>query len=578
MDVKAVDESDENGKDLSSEELSNKSYNKSYDNSKLIRKLAEYKDEGPESEYDSDTSSDDASGNSASSDDDDDIVKAKLQQTQQIQQTQQAQPIQPREYQRAIADKIIRERKNTLIILGTGLGKTLTAALVAKHFLEKGKKVLFLAPTRPLVEQHGNRLKEYLGIEGAIVTGHLPSLRRRELYKERLVISTPQCVSNDSQRWDFLSDFALVIFDEAHRSVGRYAYTHIAAIAKQNGSLIIGMTASPGGKAERIRAIMDALSIDNIEIRTEKEKDVKPYVQPLKLEWIHIDMSPELRKATDILIGILDEKSKILSAFGISITKKTARGRLSQIYRALIEHKNIAALGHFATFYNAFHAIELLESEGPYAYHQFITRLKGRKRRVDPRFFRVDILVRDKEHPKMEKLLEILSQRKGKKIIIFAQYRDQVNHIVDILNKNGFSARRFVGKKEGSQREQKETLDAFRRGEFDILVASSIGEEGIDIPAADTAIFYEPIPSEIRTIQRRGRVARLKGGEVIILVTRGTRDEIFKWVAAARERTMHKIIASLKEKKKKTKREKKEKKEEKNKEKLVQKKISEFFE
>ena len=83
-----------------------------------------------------------------------------------------------------------------------------------------------------------------------------------------------------------------------------------------------------------------------------------------------------------------------------------------------------------------------------------------------------------------------------------------------------------------------------------MLVASSIGEEGLDIPAVDSVVFYEPIPSEIRSIQRRGRAGRFKEGEIIILVTRGTRDEYYHWSSFNREKRMKHIITSMQGKKK----------------------------
>jgi ERCC4-related helicase len=94
------------------------------------------------------------------------------------------------------------------------------------------------------------------------------------------------------------------------------------------------------------------------------------------------------------------------------------------------------------------------------------------------------------------------------KAIVFTQYRDTAQHIVDILNSNGIKASRFVGqaKKQGDvgmkQEEQGQVLESFRKGEFSVLVATSIAEEGLDIPEVDLVIFYEPIPSEIRYIQR----------------------------------------------------------------------------
>ena len=466
--------------------------------------------------------------------------------------------ITPREYQQKIAESALK-MGNTLIVLPTGLGKTLIAAIIIEKFLLEGKKALMLAPTRPLVEQHIKRMREYLEVEHdevVAVTGEYAPLQRKEIYKDKkvkIVVSTPQCISNDMQNWDgVIEQFSVVVVDEAHRSIGKYAYTHVAEFAQHAGLLIIGLTASPGGRAERINEIMRSLFVDNVEIRTEQEHDVSKYVQPLDLKWEYVDISPQILEARTFLDELLDEKISTLNSLGVQVSKKSSRGRLSEIFRYLIVRKHMAALGHFGIFYNAFHAAEVLETEGPHTFERFVENMKERKKRVDWHLIRAVNMLRDKEgklveHPKMDKLLEIVKERKGKKLIIFAQYREQVQHIVDVLGKNGFLSKKFLGKKQGSGREQKETLQEFGEGKFNILVASSIGEEGIDIPSADTAIFYEPIPSEIRTIQRRGRVARLKGGEVIILVTRNTRDEAFKWAAVSRERKMHRIIRGIKE-------------------------------
>jgi Fanconi anemia group M protein len=294
---------------------------------------------------------------------------------------------------------------------------------------------------------------------------------------------------------------------------------------------------------------MDAMSITNVEIRTEEDSDVSTHVQPMRIEWIEVDLSKEIAEAVALLGELMDEKVAVLQQFGMQISKKTARGRLSQIYRSLIEHRNMAALGHFAIFYNAFHGAELLETEGPYAFIKFTERLLERKNnRIDWRFTQAMNKVRALEHPKMALLLRLLKEREGKRIIVFAQYRDQVTHTVETINASGFKSKQFLGKGKGgvaTQKTQKETLEEFGRGDFDILVASSIGEEGIDVPAADTAIFYEPVPSEIRSIQRRGRVGRVKEGEALILVTRGTRDETFRYVSVAREKKMKGIIKKL---------------------------------
>ncbi|MBU0591193.1 hypothetical protein KKD40_03175, partial [Candidatus Micrarchaeota archaeon] len=146
-------------------------------------------------------------------------------------------------------------------------------------------------------------------------------------------------------------------------------------------------------------------------------------------------------------------------------------------------------------------------------------------------------------------LINIVKELKGKKMIVFVQYRAQIARIETVLNENGITAKQFVGKKDGVTRKiQEETITDFREGKFDVLVASMIGEEGLDIPAVDSVIFYEPVPSEIRSIQRRGRAARLKEGEITILMTKDTRDEYFYYASQNREKRMKKILRGMQKK------------------------------
>mgnify|MGYP001435521285 CR=1 FL=1 len=467
-----------------------------------------------------------------------------------------------REYQERIAESAIKNG-NTLVVLPTGMGKTLIGALVMEKFLKEKKRCLFLAPTRPLVSQHGKRLNEYFYESYSVtpVTGQTRKEDRMILYgKSDVIISTPQTIKNDIESTateenpgGILSNFSCIVVDECHRAVGQYAYTYVAnSAAEQAGKngkiLLLGLTASPGGSASRIKEITDALSIDNVEIRTETDADVSKYVQKVNVQWREVELPKEMNEAIALLNELMDEKSKTLSELNITISRKTPRGRLSQIYRSLIDNHYMAALGHFAMFYNAFHGVELIESESPLAYSKFVERLKERKKRVDWRFAQAANKLSNIEHPKMHLLSELVTERKGKRIIVFAQYRDQVHHIVGRLNGSGFKAKPFLGKGKGgvaAVREQKKTISEFANGDIDILVASSIGEEGIDIPSADTAIFYEPVPSEIRSIQRRGRVGRAKEGEVIILIAKGTRDEVVKYVSLAKEKKMKGIIRSL---------------------------------
>ena len=169
-----------------------------------------------------------------------------------------------------------------------------------------------------------------------------------------------------------------------------------------------------------------------------------------------------------------------------------------------------------------------------------------------------ELLAKNIEHPKLEKLIEIIKKEKSKnqkiKIIVFTQFRDTAILISKRLNQlEGIRAKVFVGqaKKQDtglSQNQQKQIIDEFSSGEINILCATCVAEEGLDIPEVNIVIFYEQIPSAIRTIQRRGRTARLMKGKLIMLITKKTRDEVFYYISKNKEKKMHSAINSIKEK------------------------------
>ena len=165
------------------------------------------------------------------------------------------------------------------------------------------------------------------------------------------------------------------------------------------------------------------------------------------------------------------------------------------------------------------------------------------------------------EHPKLREITKILKQELGddgqtklkttrfddksdegaSKIIVFTQYRDTLEMIHQKLEKEGIKSAKFFGQasKDGekglTQKQQKAIIKSFRMGEYDVLLSTSVAEEGIDIPAVDLVVLYEPVPSEVRMIQRRGRTGRKRTGRVKVLITEGTRDEAYYWSSIRKE-------------------------------------------
>jgi ERCC4-related helicase len=473
--------------------------------------------------------------------------------------------VEARVYQVALAESAVRA--STLIVLPTGLGKTVVALLVIAKRLEEDGRVIFLAPTKPLVEQHAEFLRSHLIAETIIVTGEIPPEKRRELWKQeqQAIVSTPQVIENDLKAGRImLTDVKLIIFDEAHRAVGNYAYRFIADryIEQAKDPLILGMTASPGGTAEKIHAVSESLFIDNIEIRTESDPDVYPYTHAKNVEMLKFSLPPQMETIRQHLKQSAAERLRKLIKMKVVFSEWVSTSDLIKIQHKVATDRNYRAMSLVAEVIKLRHAIGLIETQGVVPTRKYFARLnkeaqskKGSKAArnlvADDRIkAAVELSHRlDEIHPKLEALknvvLQQLALKPDSRIIVFTNYRDTAEIVRNTLNMlQDVRAEKFVGqaKKDGekglSQKEQVNLVSDFVNGTYNVLVATSVAEEGLDIPATDMVVFYEPIPSEIRSIQREGRTGRRRAGRVVVLITKGTRDEAYSLSSSRKKRIM----------------------------------------
>jgi Fanconi anemia group M protein len=490
--------------------------------------------------------------------------------------------IKPRLYQEFIAATAIK--KNTLCILPTGMGKTLVAIMVAAYRLEKfpKSKILMVAPTRPLVNQHMKTFKKLMKLKESdfvALTGKIHPSDREVFYsKGRLFFATPQLIRNDIENKILdLKDYSLVIVDECHRSVKKYAYTFVIDyyVKQASNPLILGLTASPGGIKDKINEVKENLRIQAVEIRTEKDGDVKPYVQEMKIDRVYVELPKELLDIRRNLQSAYRKRLEWLITSKLIPSMKTTKRELldlqkevGRMYQETKDFMVVKALTTCAQAIKIEHALGLLETQGVASLYKYFLDLQKNKKTAatrnvlnDPSVIDAikktkDLFVKGVEHPKLEKLIEIveaeIKKKPNAKIIVFANYRSSVEQITKLLEAKGIEAREFIGQaiKKGKglkQKEQIEILNEFRYELFNVLVATSVGEEGLDIEEVDLVIFYEPVPSEIRSIQRRGRTGRTRPGRVVFLITKGTRDEGYYWSAFHKEKKMKKILYSMKE-------------------------------
>jgi len=141
-----------------------------------------------------------------------------------------------------------------------------------------------------------------------------------------------------------------------------------------------------------------------------------------------------------------------------------------------------------------------------------------------------------------------LNSERNSKVLVFSHYRDTCELLVEKLSLiEGAKVGKLIGQSNGGlrQKEQVQLLNDFREGTYNVVVSTSVGEEGLDVASTDMVIFYEPVPSEIRTIQRRGRTGRKNDGEVYVLIAKGTRDEVFENTSRKKEEKMRSRLERL---------------------------------
>ncbi|MGA9188593.1 MAG: DEAD/DEAH box helicase [Methanosarcina sp.] len=485
--------------------------------------------------------------------------------------------VEQRLYQLNLAGKALEG--SSLVVLPTGLGKTIIALFVIASRLQRfGGKVLILSPTKPLVEQHTAFFKKVMTLpeeEVLAFTGSVAPAERERLWAQgKLIVSTPQVIENDllTKRIS-LEDVSHITFDEAHRAVGNYAYTFIAEkyFESAKNPHVLGITASPGSSDEKISEVCQALHVENVAVKTERDRDVLPYVQEKEIEWLQVQLPAEMAEIRSYLEKIFDDRLGTIRDLGFSagsgkyVSKKDLlllQKQLQGEIRMGGDPSIFTAMSVVAEMMKVNHAVEMVETQGLETLRKYLEKLdaeassssasKAAKRLMDDLYMR-KALYRVKEcnveHPKLELARKIVSEQlegsPDSRAIVFTNYRDTAEIVVNALSGiPGVVPIRFVGqgsrhKDKGlTQKQQGEILDKFRAGEYNVLVATSVAEEGLDIPSTDLVLFYEPIPSEIRSIQRKGRTGRQHKGRVIVLVTKNTRDEAYYWSSKNKEKKM----------------------------------------
>ncbi|KAI5466055.1 ATP-dependent DNA helicase mph1 [Mariannaea sp. PMI_226] len=471
---------------------------------------------------------------------------------------------------------------NTLVALPTGLGKTFIAATVMLNFYRwtQKAKIVFVAPTKPLVAQQIDACYNIVGIprsETTLLTGDIPpALRVDEWEKRRVFFMTPQTLLNDiSHGYADPKSIALIVIDEAHRAVGEYAYAKVLKLIRRfsKSFRVLALTATPGSKIETVQEVIDNLGISHCEIRTEDSIDIRQYVHSRNIEQIVLDPSDEMNLVSELFTKALKPLTDKLSsqniyygrnpmamtAFGLMQAQKEwfqTRGRLANQGIQFMMRAVFSVLTSIA------HSIKLLNFHGIKPFYDNLVDLRSEqegkgekgskyKRQLiqDSSFQemmdRISKWLKTKGfvgHPKLTALADHVlnhfmdhGEGSATRVIVFSEYRDSAEEIVRMLNVHQpfIKASIFVGQADSKrgegmkQAQQIQTIEKFRQGHFNVLVATSIGEEGLDIGQVDLIVCYDSSASPIRMLQRMGRTGRKRAGNIVLLLMRGKEEDQF---------------------------------------------------
>ncbi|TFG10810.1 DEAD/DEAH box helicase [Candidatus Heimdallarchaeota archaeon] len=500
--------------------------------------------------------------------------------------------VEARLYQQTLFASCIKE--NSLVVLPTGLGKTILFLMIAAHRIQKfpDGKVVFCAPTKPLMDQHERTIKDAMNIDSKKITqvsGQINPKKRKEIWEMgQIFVCTPQTIQNDIiQHRVKLEDIVFLCLDEAHKGVGDHSYVFIADQYHQKAQnpLVLGLTASPGSKIERIDDIQNNLHITNVEIRDEGSYDVKQYIHEIEEGWEIIPLTDEFKiiiETLNNLFKLVLEGLKDLEIVDSAQPRNNPRKELLKLRGRVNEKFSDSSEEDRSEFFRAMalvgnsirlsHAIELIETQGIPSLSKYLEGQindikfgKGSRALKDLMFSEemrqvVEAVQKLQErkviHPKIERLSELISEEikrnPNNRILVFAHFRVTAKMISEELNKiEGVESHWFVGQSSArgdkglSQKEQIEIMQEFRDGNYNVLVSTSVAEEGLDIGECELVVFYDAVPSAIRLIQRKGRTGRRKEGKVIMLIAEGTRDEAYMWASKRQAQNMRRLVRKM---------------------------------
>ncbi|XP_044023685.1 Fanconi anemia group M protein [Siniperca chuatsi] len=398
-----------------------------------------------------------------------------------------------REYQLKISEAALFQ--NTLVCLPTGLGKTFIASVVMYNFYRwyPSGKIVFMAPTKPLVAQQIEACYKVMGIPQAHMaelTGSTAAKQRQEVWRtKRVFFLTPQVMVNDLSRQTCpAQQVKCVVIDEAHKALGNHAYCQVI---RQLGSQtlqfrILALSATPGGDTKSVQSVISNLLISHIELRSDESPDIQAHSYQRSVDKVVVPLGETLSAHQARYLQVLEKfmsrlvQNRVMAQKDLRTLSKyqliLARDQFRKNPPPNIKGPQQGMLeGDFALCISLYHGYELLMQMGLRSLFFYIqgimdgSREMSRARNELQRTPSLMDLYHEMEamfvkpsagpdepfiysHPKLEKLEEVVLQHfraesspdnKGSgpqevstRVMIFSSFRESVQEIAAMLNRH----------------------------------------------------------------------------------------------------------------------------------------------
>jgi ERCC4-related helicase len=435
-------------------------------------------------------------------------------------------------FQQKILDKI---GGDALIVgLPTGLGKTyLAGAFIARESTRTTCRTLFLTPSVPLGVQQTLFARRMLNLKDAyFISGSIPPERRRALnvWNAGFAVTTPQTFYNDIlsrfaskidgakregdpieylaqifRKKGFAFPYSLVIADECHGYIGETDGYSILLAAKACGSQILALSATPQLHApERLRELKKVFG--QIEVFSVEEPEIRVHMPERIIALIPVFANPKL-------LAVYAQLHEVAHMYQERVKKMYGPQHLRGYCR---NKSHMLCVCLLALRIMKFRIVE----DGASSVRNYgiwrLRELNSSKRELSGKsiYEAYQEVLKSEFNHKISATMTILGRREFEKAIVFVESVEAAKQTGMMLQKQ-YGVERvavLVGKGGMSMEQQASALLQFR-DKANILVCTSIGEEGLDVPVADIEIWMDPPSNPKKWIQRFGRILRQPGGK-----------------------------------------------------------------